>query len=197
MRDKPREILIMQKFYRTYFQENDTDNKLNKQRAKYKVQFSGIRNNKNWNSRGKKVLRNIWKMHSSFFSISLDSSIELSKNITIYLQWNIFSVLLCIFERNWSIYLLLQEEDTRKRSTIHLINLQLIFYSSVHFFLNIWNLCQTNLQNNIQFFLRTSEKCLLWRFCWSIQFCVPQNNVVPTMKKKFPVTKTGKNRILR
>lgn len=170
MRDKPREILIMQKFYRTYFQENDTDNKLNKQRAKYKVQFSGIRNNKNWNSRGKKVLRNIWKMHSSFFSISLDSSIELSKNITIYLQWNIFSVLL--FERNWSIYLLLQEEDTRKRSTIHLINLQLIFYSSVHFFLNIWNLCQTNLQNNIQFFLRTSEKCLLWRFCWSIQFCV-------------------------
>lgn len=87
--------------------------------------------------------------------------------------------------------------DTRKRSTIHLINLQLIFYSSVHFFLNIWNLCQTNLQNNIQFFLRTSEKCLLWRFCWSIQFCVPQNNVVPTMKKKFPVTKTGKNRILR
>lgn len=108
VRDKPREILIMQKFYRTYFQENDIDNKLNKQRAKYKVQFSEIRNNKNRNSRGKKVLRNIWKMHSSFFfSISLDSSIELSKNITIYLQWNIFSVLL--FERNWSIYLLLQK----------------------------------------------------------------------------------------
>ena len=36
-----------------------------------------------------------------------------------------------------------EKRDTRKRSTIHLINLQLIFYSSVHFFLNIWNLCQT------------------------------------------------------
>ena len=114
VRDKPREILIMQKFYRTYFQENDIDNKLNKQRAKYKVQFSEIRNNKNRNSRGKKVLRNIWKMHSSFFSISLDSSIELSKNITIYLQWNIFSILLCVFERNWSIYLLLRKEGYAK-----------------------------------------------------------------------------------
>lgn len=45
VRDKARvvrEILIIYKFYRTYFQENDIDNKLNKQHVKYKVQFSGI-----------------------------------------------------------------------------------------------------------------------------------------------------------
>lgn len=45
VRDKARvvrEILIMHKFYRTYFQENNIDNKLNKQHVKYKVQFSGI-----------------------------------------------------------------------------------------------------------------------------------------------------------
>lgn len=48
-----REILIMQKFYRGYFQENDIDNKLNKQDIKCKVQFSGMWNNKNRNSRKK------------------------------------------------------------------------------------------------------------------------------------------------
>lgn len=72
VRDKARvvrEILIMHKFYRTYFQENDIDNKLNKQHVKYKVQFSGIWNNKNRNSREKNTEKYLDKNAFFFFSL--------------------------------------------------------------------------------------------------------------------------------
>lgn len=70
VRDKARvvrEILIMHKFYRTYFQENDIDNKLNKQHVKYKIQFSGIWNNKNRNSREKNTEKYLDKNAFFFF----------------------------------------------------------------------------------------------------------------------------------
>lgn len=152
----------MQKFYRTYFQENDIDNKLNKQRVKYKVQFSGIRNNKNRNSRGKKSTEISEKCILLFFFPFHLIHRSNYRKILPYICNGIFFQFYFAFSKEIDQYIFFcKKGDTRKRSTIHLINLQLIFYSSVHFFLNIWNLCQTNLQNNIQFFLRTSEKCLL------------------------------------